>query len=141
MLHAFAIHDLYARALMPMASEMGESLRLLRFEDHLLRRFGLAELVRLAPDHPVDLRMRVVADEVWILIEGQAEFAWHDLRPGSPTEDRKDRLMCLGPTLVLAPFGVAFGYRAVGERASLIRLATHAETETENIRVLPWEDD
>jgi hypothetical protein len=140
MSHAFAIHDLYARTLAPQSSDRGDTWPLLRFEDHLLRRFGLAELVHIAPDRPGDLRLRPIADEIWILIEGEAEFVWHDLRPGSPTEHRQDRLTCVEPVLVLAPFGVAFGYRAIGGRASLLRLASHSETEAEDIRLLPWED-
>jgi dTDP-4-dehydrorhamnose 3,5-epimerase-like enzyme len=136
----FVIHDLYARPLKPQTDERGERWGLLRFEDHLLRRFGLAELVRTTPDAPAALRARSVADEVWILIDGKVEFSWHDLRPGSPTEGRKDRLACTEPTLVLAPFGVAFGYRALEGRASLFRLATHGESGAEDIRLLPWED-
>ena len=140
MSHVFAIHDLYARTLEPLSTDRGETWPLLRFEDHLLRRFGLSELLRIVPERSSDLRVRPVADEIWILIEGAAEFVWHDIRPGSPTEHRKDRLTCVEPTLVLAPFGVAFGCRAVGGQASLLRLATHAETETEDIRSLPWEE-
>jgi hypothetical protein len=134
----FAIHDVFARPLVSHPSERGEGWALLRFEDHLLRRFGLAELLRLEPDGSPQLRARPAADEVWILIEGAAEFAWHDLRPGSPTEGREDHLTCDKPTLVLAPSGVAFGYRALGGRATLVRFATHPEAESEEIRVLPW---
>jgi dTDP-4-dehydrorhamnose 3,5-epimerase-like enzyme len=113
----------------------------LRFEDHLLRRFGLAELVQATPNLSTELRARPIADEIWILIEGRAEFAWQDIRPGSPTEGRKDRLPCGEPTLVLAPFGVAFGFRALEGNASFLRFATHDEAEGEDITVLPWEDD
>jgi dTDP-4-dehydrorhamnose 3,5-epimerase-like enzyme len=141
MSHAFEIHDLYARTLTPKSSDRGETWALLRFEDHLLRRFGLAELVRSSLDRPTDLRVRPVADEIWILIDGKAEFAWHDLRPGSPTMNHKDRLVCDEPTLVLVPFGVAFGYRAIGGVASLLRLATHAEADVEDVGVVPWKDD
>jgi hypothetical protein len=135
----FTIHDLYARRLVRRTGKRGESWPLLRFEDHLLRRFGLAELVRGTSDAPPELRARPVADEVWILIEGRVEFAWRDLRPDSPTEGRHDRLMCDGPTAVLAPFGVAFGFRAIDGPATLLRLASHDETEAEDIRLLPWE--
>lgn len=136
----FAIHDLYARSLARRAGEQGDVWGLLRFEDHLLRRFGLLELVRAIPDASPGLRARPIADEIWILVEGSVEFAWHDLRPGSPTEGRPDRLACSEPTLVLVPFGVAFGFRAVGGQATLIRLATHEETPTEDIRALTWQD-
>lgn len=136
----FAIHDLYARPLAPHSSERGEHWPLLRFEDHLLRRFGLAEFTRVTPNLSPVLRARPIADEVWVLIEGRAEFAWQDIRPGSPTEGRQDRLSCRGPTLVLAPFGVAFGYRALEGEASFLRFATHDEVDGEEISVLPWGD-
>jgi dTDP-4-dehydrorhamnose 3,5-epimerase-like enzyme len=135
----FTIHDLYSRPVSLRTDERGEHWTLLRFEDHLLRRFGLAELIRSDPAAPSELRMRPVADEIWILLEGQAEFAWHDLRPGSPTLARTDRLTCSEPTLVLVPFGVAFGYRPIDGRATFLRLATHAETTDEGARTLPWE--
>lgn len=137
----FAIHDLYARPLTRRLSEAGEAWRLLGFDDHLLRRFGLLELVRVMPHTALELRARPVADELWILIEGGVEFIWHDVRSASPTEGQRDRMMCTDPTLVLVPFGVAFGCRAVGGQATLIRLATHEETEAEAIERLPWQDD
>jgi hypothetical protein len=136
----FAIHDVVARPLVRLPSERGEAWPLLRFEDHLLRRFGLAELVRIEPESSPEMRARPAADEIWVLTEGRAEFAWRDLRPGSPSEGREDRLTCDVPTLVLAPFGVAFGCRALGGRATLVRFATHPEAEGEEIRVLPWGD-
>lgn len=139
MSEGFTIHDLYSRPVSLRTDEQGEHWTLLQFEDHLLRRFGLAELIRSDPEAPSELRMRPVADEIWILIEGQAELAWHDLRPGSPTFGRTDSLSCSEPTLVLVPFGVAFGYHPINGRATLVRLATHAETEGEDIRILPWE--
>jgi dTDP-4-dehydrorhamnose 3,5-epimerase-like enzyme len=99
----------------------------------------LAELVRVNSGEPGELRARPVADEIWILVEGNVEFVWHDLRPDSPSVGRVDRLSCNQPTLVLAPFGVAFGYRALEGAATLLRLATHGESQSEFIRVLPWE--
>ena len=136
---AFNIHDLYARPVSSISTERGKSWPLLRFEDHLLRRFGLAELVRALPGASPRLRARPVADEIWILIEGTAEFVWRDSRSDSPTQGREDRVEYAEPTLVLVPFGVAFGFRATKGPATLIRIATHAEGEDEDIAVFPWE--
>jgi dTDP-4-dehydrorhamnose 3,5-epimerase len=135
----FSIHDLYMRRLTLRSDKHAESLPLLRFEDHLLRRFGMAELIRPDSAAPGEMHVRSLADEIWILLEGQVEFAWRDLREGSPTVGSDDRLLCDEPTLVLAPFGVAFGYRPLSGPVTLLRFATHGEAEDEDIRVLPWE--
>ena len=135
----FNIHDLYARPVSSISTELGEVWPLLRFEDHLLRRFGLAELVRAFPGASPRLRARPAADEIWILIEGTAEFVWRDTRSGSPTQGREDRLEYTEPTLVLVPFGVAFGFRAKKGPATLLRIATHTEDEEEDIAHFPWE--
>jgi dTDP-4-dehydrorhamnose 3,5-epimerase-like enzyme len=135
----FNIHDLYARPISSFSTELGESWPLLRFEDHLLGRFGLAELVRALPGASAGLRARSAADEIWILIEGTAEIVWRDTRSGSPTQGREDRLEYSEPTLVLVPFGVAFGFRARNGPATLLRIATHAEGEDEDIAIFPWE--
>jgi len=134
----FNIHDLYARPVSSISTELGEVWHLLRFEDHLLRRFGLAELVRALPGASPRLRARPAADEIWILIEGTAEFVWRDTRSGSPTQGREDRLEYTEPTLVLVPFGVAFGFRTRKGPATLLRIATHTEGE-EDIAIFPWE--
>jgi len=112
----------------------------LRDTDPLLHRFGLAEVVRVMPAAVPRLRCRVAADEVWALIEGRVEFLWQDLRPGSPSHGRKHRLTADTPLLVLAPFGVAFGLRAIDGPALLLRLATHADDDPEasGDRELPW---
>jgi hypothetical protein len=44
------------------------------------------------------------------------------------------------PTIVLAPFGVAFGARALDSPALLLRLATHDDHEHEGDQALPWEE-
>jgi dTDP-4-dehydrorhamnose 3,5-epimerase len=110
----------------------------LRDQDRLLRRFGQAEVVRVSPEARPDLQVRVVADEVWALVEGEAEFVWHDLRPASPTHDAKYRAKYAQPTLLLVPFGVAFGYRALGGEALMLRLSSHADGEHDRDRKVPW---
>ncbi len=133
------IHDLYTRELT--AEEIDGSIKfhVLNYEDHLLRRFGQVQVIRKSPGRSETLCMREVADEVWALIEGQVEFAWHDLRQDSPSQGHWHHLRAETPTLVLAPFGVAFGCRALGDPAFLIRLSTHAEGEHSGDREMPWE--
>jgi dTDP-4-dehydrorhamnose 3,5-epimerase-like enzyme len=83
-----------------------------------------------------------VADEVWVLLEGEVEFVWHDLRQDYPSCGVWHRITRAEPTLVLAPFGVAFGVRALGGPALLLRLTTHADDDiaSEGDQTLPWEE-
>lgn len=105
---------------------------MLLYADHLLRRFGLAEVVELQPDAAWGPQLRQIADEAWALIEGSAEFRWEDQREGSPTKGNRHQLRCTEPTLVLAPFGVAFSCQALREPVLLLRLATHAPDEIDD---------
>jgi hypothetical protein len=133
-----AIHDMYIRELSASPEAGIQRVTILADHDHLLRRFGLSEAVWLASGEVTGLLVRSVADELWALLEGSVEFVWHDLRAGSPTRDRWHRLVCAQPTLVLAPFGVAFGARGLAERSLLLRLATHAEADPDDT-MIPWE--
>ena len=123
----FPIHDLYIRRIPTIEGPNATRLIALRDTDHLLRRFGQAEVVQAQPGPKTQLRSREIADEVWALIEGKVEFVWHDLRQDSPTYDRWHHLICDKPTLVLVPFGVSFGYQALGGSASMLRLTTHPD--------------
>lgn len=136
---ALPIHDLFIRHIP--AERNGSELRWVALQDgdHLLHRFGLAEVVRVEADFQPALRLRDAADEVWALIEGKVEFRWHDLRSDSPTNGVEHRIVCDTSTLVLAPFGVAFGFRPLGGPALLLRLATHAEGSHDGDRRLSWE--
>lgn len=135
----FPIHDLFIRRISTIEEPNATRWLALRDTDHLLRRFGQAEVIHALPGPKTLLRLRKVADEVWALIEGQVEFVWHDLRQDSPTFDRWHCLTCDKPTLVLVPFGVAFGYRALADSASLLRLSTHPDGEHDGDQELNWE--
>ena len=134
------IHDLYIHELTQEEADGLTKYHVLCDEDHLLRRFGQVQVVIKSAAREESIHLRVVADEVWALIQGQAEFVWHDLRRDSPTHDHRYRLHAKTPTLVLAPFGVAFGCRALDGPASFIRLSTHAEGEHDGDREIPWEE-
>lgn len=138
--HDLPIPDLLVRPLTRLDNEGVVRWPALSDTDPLLRRFGLAEVLRLTPEARPVLRCRAAADEVWALLEGALEFLWQDLRPDSPSYGRQHRLTATSPTLVLAPFGVAFGLRALDGPALVLRLATHADDDPESSadRELPW---
>ena len=140
MSEALPIHDLFIRRI---SSKRDASLTrwvAMQDDDHILRRFGLAEVVRAEPGMQLSLQLRSAADDVWALIEGQVEFRWLDLRAYSPTHGAEHRITCDEPTLVLAPFGVAFGFRPLEESALLLRLATHVEGTHDGDQRFPWEN-
>jgi len=126
---SYPIHDLFIRPLLNVQDSVGARLEVLRYSDHLLRRFGLAEVVFLESGKARPAALRKVADEVWALIGGRALFGWQDLRSSSPTFEAIYQLDCDQPTLVLVPFGVKFEVRAVGSLAQLLRLSTHASED------------
>ena len=126
---SYPIHDLYTRPLRRKQDSEGSKLLVLRYSDHLLRRFGLAEVVFLESGQVRHSSLREVADEVWALVEGNVRFSWVDQRSSSPTSGAIYDLDCDRPTLVLVPFGVRFEVRAVDGPAQLLRLATHESEE------------
>lgn len=135
----YPIHDLYIKSILSIEETGVIRWPTLHDSDHLLRRFGFAEVVKAYPESSLKLNVREVADEVWALCEGQVEFHWHDLRKNSPTYDIRYRLICSRPTLILVPFGVAFGYRVLDGPATFLRIATHDENLHEGDYQIPWE--
>lgn len=119
------IHDLFVRTLHVQQDSNGAKLEVLRYSDHLLRRFGFAEVIFLKGDQTRPAALRQIADEVWALVEGSVQFSWRDLRPSSPTHQETYLLDCHDPTLVLVPFGVEFEVRALDGPSQLLRLSTH----------------
>jgi hypothetical protein len=138
----YPIHDLYIRPL-ETASEPGLRRWLALCEsDQLLRRFGEAEIIRLEPGASPGITLRMVADEAWALLDGAIEAFWQDRRPRSPSRGAHLRQRFERPVLLLAPFGVAFGVRALQNGALLARFATYMRRDPEcgEDLALPWED-
>jgi dTDP-4-dehydrorhamnose 3,5-epimerase-like enzyme len=104
----------------------------LRFEDHLLRRFGQAEIVRLAAGALLLQPAQPIADDVWILVDGQAVFEWRDQREASPTHGGVARLDCDEPVALLVPFGVALSL-STSTGTTLLRLTTHSDDTGSNL--------
>ncbi len=135
------IHDLFLRPLKAIREEGIVRWIALKEEDQLLRRFGEAEVLRLDPGRATALTLRPVVDEVWALLEGAVEAHWHDLRAGSPTRGARHRAELREPTVFLAPFGVAFGVRALEGPVLLARFASHMRDDPESAGdvILEWE--
>ena len=110
----------------------------LSYQDHLLRRFGDAELLEFETGLEPNLRLRKAADEVWILFNGSALLRMRDTRPESPTHGETHELELAAPTRVLIPFGVAAGWRPIKAPVQLLRLSTHTDSESD-AQTLEWD--
>jgi hypothetical protein len=117
------IHDALVTDLAPAAGR----LPIVSFEDHILRRFGAADILRLSGGEAVRA-LRASADEVWVLVEGAAHFLLEDTRPDSPTYGLRPHIQASRPTRLLLPFGVRLEVRADPE-ALLVRVMSHSERE------------
>lgn len=113
----------------------------LKDEDHLLRRFGQAEVRQVSKQDSEYFTLRAVADEIWALLEGNAQIVLIDRRAKSPTEDQvvKLRLAAEEPRGILIPPGVAYAIYAK-DPARLMRICTHADGSHVDDQVLPAKD-
>lgn len=124
------IHDLVALRLPAGPFGRGAERRTaLSYSDHLLRRFGQADVVHLERGGRLERKEEETADEAWALIEGEATFEWEDRRPSSPTAGGTATFAAHEPTTVLVPFGVAFRATAGDAPVILLRLSTHGDDE------------
>ena len=123
MIH-FQIHDLHIHALK--TQEAGKII--LRDDDHLLRRFGQAELRTLLAGTQTEFTQRVAADELWTVLGGAVSFDLIDQRPSSPSFNKTDALSFTASAnqALLIPFGVAYALKTEKD-SLLLRLATHTD--------------
>lgn len=119
-------------------------LAILRERDHLLRRFGLLELVDLAPGIDAAFNLRAEADEIWAPVDGAVELSLVDQRPQSPSYGVGMQLTldAADPQAVLIPFGVAHAFAAAAP-ARLLRLSTHSRVHPLDRQgsIAEWEID
>jgi hypothetical protein len=113
-------------------------LNALNHHDHLLRRFGSADLIEFGSEYSPSLRLRKEADEIWILFSGSALLRMMDTRPESPTHGELRERDLTAPARVLVPFGVAAGWRPVKAPVQLLCISTHADSESPP-QTLEWE--
>jgi dTDP-4-dehydrorhamnose 3,5-epimerase-like enzyme len=121
----YPINDLYILKLNQDQQETWRSLKAYAFENHLLKRIGLVELVELSAGDTLPAFIRHQADELWILYKGQANFHWQDQRESSPTFKEVYSLDAESPIRVLVPFGVQFSVTAK-TYCNLLRISSHA---------------
>jgi hypothetical protein len=119
-----AVHDVLVTPLPPSGAGPRP---ILSFDDHLLRRFGSAQIVRLAAGETFE-SLRAAADEIWALLDGRAEFRLEDTRTFSPTAGVLQSILAESPTRVLVPFGVRLRVTP-RPTADLLRFMTHTEGE------------
>jgi dTDP-4-dehydrorhamnose 3,5-epimerase-like enzyme len=100
----------------------------LQENDHILRRFGQVDVVKMPEGSSLVTHRGGGADEVWALLEGEALLKLTDRRQESPSLGQTDEFELNGnsPQAVLIPFGVQaqiFGH----SRSALLRITTHAD--------------
>ena len=138
--NAFPIHDLWIRHIVLDKDGAAGVWHVLDFDDHILLRLGALQVVHLPPGAETSVRAYETSDEVWALVGGRVLCVWKDLRADSPTHQNVHVEAVDHPTAMLAPFGVAFGVRAVEGEALLLRLMTSSEQELGAPQTIPWPD-
>ena len=130
----FNIHDLHLHPIE--CKEAGKVV--LRFDDHLLRRFGQVEVRELAESAQTDFTQRSAADELWAVIGGAVSFLLIDQRSNSPTFEKTDTYLISveDNQALLIPFGVAYALES-DQASRLLRLATHADDTHKEDQHLP----
>lgn len=115
-------------------------LPILTEKDHLLHRIARMEFMIVKTNDQPKLRLHRQADEVWVLVDGEVELRWLDLRPQSSTRGRVMDHKAASPILFLVPFGVAFGYKCEAQ-AEFLRLTSEADPITQRAELLAWNGD
>lgn len=105
-----------------------DRLIVLQEDDHILRRFGQADVVKIAKGMQFETHRNAGADEVWVLLDGEAKLQLTDRRAESPTVDHSIEIVLAGdsPQAVMIPFGV-FAQISGEREGTLLRITTHAD--------------
>lgn len=119
----------------------GNHLVLLRDSDHLLRRFGQIEIRELRAGEKSQFVLRISADEIWSVTQGEIDLHLIDKRADSPSENQTMKLTLseVQPQAVLIPFGVAYGFSAM-KQSQLIRITTHVDGTHPEDKIFPPEE-
>jgi hypothetical protein len=124
-----SIHDLWVQPLPTSRSPSETRWKLPEGLAPWLRRYGEAEVIRMAAGAHLGPRVRLMADEVWALLDGEIEVKMQDGRDDSPTRGAALHLHLIEPTLVLVPFGVQSEVSSPSTRSWIVRMATHTDSE------------
>ena len=103
------------------------SLTVIKEGDHLLRRFGAVNVVRIEPEGSIQV-YRQQADEIWAVLSGYVSLHLQDQRQDSPSQGTEVDLGISQdtPQAVLIPLGVLCkGSSTRG--ATLLRITTHQD--------------
>jgi len=103
------------------------TLTVIKESDHLLRRFGEVDVVKVEPRGAVQV-FRQQADEIWALLSGQVSLHLQDQRQDSPSQGAEVDLDISqdSPQAVLIPFGVLCKVFST-PGATLVRISTHQD--------------
>lgn len=144
------LEGVWRQALKKHRSENGAFLELARLKDGTVE--GLpapfrTQQVNVSWAHPrrinaFHLHPKVPQNELWTVIAGQLKVWLVDCRAGSATEGGRQQLILSGeePALVHIPAGVAHGYQAGTEGATLLYLMDQPfDPADPNEGRLPWD--
>jgi hypothetical protein len=134
------IHDMVFRRLPTDSTKDRDRWLLPGVHEPWLRRYGEAEVIRLAAGVRLPPRQRKVADEVWALLEGEIELMAIDQRPDSPTRGAALHQRLSAPTFFLLPFGVRLELGSPGRSSWVVRMATHTLAEDSDSEFPPTVD-
>jgi dTDP-4-dehydrorhamnose 3,5-epimerase-like enzyme len=132
------IFGFFIRIMETERSEGTERWHVLVDSDHLLRRFGELELIRMTGGDHEQPFLREQADEIIALIEGNFELRLRDHRPESPSCEATTSLNVSEPSIALIPAGVVFGIKPGDAGATFLRITTHARSTSPNDRSVDW---
>jgi dTDP-4-dehydrorhamnose 3,5-epimerase-like enzyme len=100
----------------------------LQENNHILRRFGQMDVVKIPEGTSLETHRASGADEVWVLLDGEAVLMLTDQRNESPSLGQSEEIGMNGdtPQAILIPFGVHA--RISGQsQSTLLRITTHAD--------------
>ncbi len=125
--------------------DRGNLTELLRDDEGLIEKFGQASLSITYPGIIKAFHWHEKQDDLWFMLNGNAQVVLHDLRKNSKTH-KTTQVVYMGelyePMLLLIPKGVAHGYRVLGEKsATLLYFTTQAyDPKNPDEQRIPFDD-
>lgn len=116
------IHSVNIKSLVTHVDDRGYFREVLRDDEGLLKRFGQTSVTETHPGIIKAFHWHKRQDDLWYVAKGEAQVVLYDRRPDSPTKGETQVIYAgeSNPVLIVIPFGVAHGYRVLGEKSVLL---------------------